>query len=75
MTYAKVEANSIRIVDIESMPDNTLILVVPCQDYSHRSMLPEVISYANITYVITGWNSDRCVAYYKPNGLFASVVK
>lgn len=45
--------------------------VIDCDAYL---ALPQVVSFQGQTYVKTGWNSDLGAAYYKPNGMFATVV-
>lgn len=50
-------------------------LEVPCADYDALVMLSTVLSYNGLLYGRTGWNSDRCVAYYQSGVTIAHVVK
>lgn len=37
---------------------------VDCADYEAEKALPSVIQYGGRTFGMTGWNSDKCLAYY-----------
>lgn len=69
--------DSIRVLSLSSLPDGTLCAEVPCADYSALKRLPhtiEVCAHQMRRRVIlsrTGWDSDRCVAFFKDNVLYA----
>ena len=41
------------------------VVTIRCADYAARSLLPAAISVEGQVLGITGWDSDRCVAFYK----------
>jgi hypothetical protein len=43
------------------------VITVNCRDYDHYSRLPECVSVEGELFGKTGWNSDKCNAYYKTN--------
>lgn len=40
------------------------VLEIPCHDYDEYRTQPTALYYDGRTFGRTGWNSDRCVAYY-----------
>ena len=42
-----------------------------CQDYDHFAQLPAGVMFEGREFGKAGWNSDRCVAYYRTDRKFA----
>ena len=71
MTTAKKLSDSIRVIEAYTLPDGVNFVSVPCADYAALKDLPDAISYECQLYGWTGWDSDRCVAFYKTDRAFA----
>lgn len=54
--------------------DDTFVLVGECADYDAFVALPRVLSYDDRLYGLTGWDSDKQEAYWKPSYLIATIV-
>lgn len=50
------------------------ILVAPCVDYQAWEALPRVLRFEGQTFGLTGWNSDREQAYWRPTKLAATSI-
>lgn len=60
----------------EKLPDGVTVLYVNCYEYSMYKTLPEVVeSEEGKTFGLTGWNSDRGVAYYRSDIRYLKEVK
>ena len=72
---------SIRVLSLLKLPDGVLCAEVPCADYSALQKLPHSLEVschwmrARVIVTRTGWDSDRCVAFYKDNVSHAFGVK
>ena len=42
-----------------------------CHDYDQFAQLPAGVMFEGRSFGKTGWNSDRCVAYYRTDRKFA----
>jgi hypothetical protein len=47
--------------------DSVLCLAVDCADFDAYKSLPAALSYNGIVCGLSGWNSDKCVAYFQSN--------
>ncbi len=65
---------SITVISAVTMEGN-LWIEVPCADYDVFSALPAAIEYCGKVCGKTGWNSDRCVAYFSSGRKVATAVK
>jgi hypothetical protein len=61
----------LQIVQYGRLPDGVHIVEVPCADHDAYLKLPKGLSFEDRTYGLSGWNSDRCVAYYRTDRLVA----
>ena len=43
------------------------VLETDCADYDAYTALPRVVERDGVLFGLTGWNSDRGMAYYKSN--------
>jgi len=72
---------SVPVSSLSKLPDGVLCAEVPCTDYSALQKLPHSLEVcchwmrARVIVTRTGWDSDRCVAYYKDNILHALSVR
>jgi hypothetical protein len=68
-----MEAKQTNLLKVESrcVLDGETIIELNCRDYDHLVTLPQVIECEGMLLTQTGWNSDRCRAYYKSGGLYA----
>lgn len=56
---------AIRVECFGTLPDGVRYLTTACADYDALRALPEVVNFCGNLYARTGWNSDRCIAYYR----------
>ena len=56
---------SVSVVYGETLPNGVKVLVVPCENFDNLKRLPSALDYDGLRYGRTGWNSDKCVAYYR----------
>jgi len=47
--------------------DGVLCLAVDCENFDAYKRLPAALSYNGIVCGLSGWNSDKCVAYFQSN--------
>lgn len=71
---AEIKTNYIPIQDYGTLPNGVHIIEIPCQDYETKKRLPRAIEYQGRLYGCSGWNSDRCVAYYRTDCDVAKVL-
>lgn len=55
----------------EILPDGVKVLITSCNDFNHYDNLPAIVAYDRYLYGKTGWNSDKCVAYYRDDAKIA----
>jgi hypothetical protein len=54
--------------------DDIIVLIGECADYDAFILLPRVLRWEGDLYAVTGWDSDKGEAYWKPSRLIAEVV-
>ena len=64
-------SNAIEVIHVETLPDGVTVVIVPCADRGVFAKLPKAIAYGGEAYGRSGWNSDRCCAYYRSDRGFA----
>ena len=62
---AHVVQNMVAVTSIETLPDGVAVATLPCAGYEDWKRLPSAISYGSFNFALSGWNSDRCIAYYR----------
>ena len=62
---------SIEIVNWQVLPDGDMLIEIARMDYDHLKTLPAGILHEDVEYGRTGWDSDRCRAFYKSSRKFA----
>ena len=65
MSHAQAIVGLIYILSTETLPDNVSVATVRCGNYNEFDKLPSAINYDSKSYALTGWNSDRNIAYYR----------
>ncbi len=68
---ARTLTDLVPLTSIEYLSNGVQVLLVPCPDHRAYQGLPKAMSYHGQSYGLTGWNSDRCVAYYRSDALMA----
>ena len=48
--------------------------IVSCDGYKAFKALPVAIDFHGVRYGLTGWNSDRFIAYYRTDALVGDLV-
>jgi hypothetical protein len=61
--------NVVQVVTHETLPDGVQVVTTQCDDFAHLRTLPPALSFRGAIYGRTGWNSDRCVAYYRTDAV------
>jgi len=56
---------AISVLAIETLPNNVRVLITSCADYEVLKTLPQVVSVGKEVFGRSGWNSDKCIAYYR----------
>lgn len=56
---------ALSVVAAETLPNGVKVAIIPCENYANLKSLPQAIDYDGLRYGRTGWNSDRCIAYYR----------
>ncbi len=68
-------ANAVRscfpVLSTETLPNGVDVLTIPCADSDVLATLPAAVEHAGTLYGRTGWNSDRCVAYFRSDASIA----
>ena len=62
---AIIKDNFITVQSVEYLPDGVTVAVVSCLDHSEFKVLPCAIEYNGNGFALSGWNSDRFIAYYR----------
>ena len=70
MFVAHAVPNAIQII-VDYPFEGEHWIEVTCQDYEAYTLLPHALEFQGRRYGRTGWNSDRCVAYYTTRRPFA----
>jgi hypothetical protein len=69
---AAILKNEIDILGIELLPNGVKVITVRCANYAELKKLPKAIMFRDEKYGRSGWNSDRCLAYYRTDKLTAT---
>ena len=67
--------NALSIRTAEWLPDGVGVVTIDCANYIGFIRTPHAIEYDGTVYGRSGWNSDRCCAYYRTDIKPAFVVK
>jgi len=70
---AKTIHDSIVIISSEKI-DGIVCLSTSCVDYENYRRLPKVVDFDGIICGLTGWNSDRQLAYYQSKTKIARAI-
>ena len=70
---ARIMSDYIKVISFERTGEESIV-TVSCPDYQAHGQLPDAVEFENRIHVMTGWNSDRGVAYYKSSGFWARKV-
>lgn len=62
------------IIDIHGILEGVVFAETSCEDYDHYRRLPQAVEFQGRVLGKSGWNSDRCVAYYRSDKAIARVV-
>jgi len=68
---AKSLQNAVTVRATETLPDGVKVVMLDVADYIDFIRKPHAIEYEGQIYGRTGWNSDKCVAYYRTDRLVA----
>ena len=68
---AKPINDALTVLELVTLPDGVTVATVPCQDYDAKRRLPKAIRLGSSVLGCSGWNSDRCVAYFRTDCLVA----
>jgi hypothetical protein len=62
---AKPVHNAVNVKSVENLPDGVKVVTLDCADWMDFIRTPNAINYDDQVYGCSGWNSDRCVVYYR----------
>ena len=62
---AKPLQNAVNVKSAETLPNGVKVVTLDCADWMDFIRTPKAINYDGEVYGCSGWNSDRCVAYYR----------
>jgi hypothetical protein len=68
---AKALYQSFTVRSAETLPDGVKVVMLDVADYIDFIRKPHAIEYEGQIYGRSGWNSDKCVAYYRTDRLVA----
>jgi hypothetical protein len=71
MIIHAIEVPRAIVIQIATWYKDEFILETTCRDYDHYVSLPNVVTCDGVECGKTGWNSDRCQAYYKSTAIVA----
>lgn len=71
---ATVVVSAITVNEVQTLPNGVQVCIVPCSGYDAFKALPAAIDFEDKRYGLTGWNSDRYVAYYRTDRAVAMAV-
>lgn len=64
--------NTIPVLELCTLPDGVKVATVACADYEAKASLPGAIRLGALELGCSGWDSDRCVAFYRSDRLVAT---
>ena len=62
---AKPLENALSVRSVETLPDGVKVVTLDCRDAASFSRTPSALEYDGEVFGRTGWNSDKCVVYYR----------
>lgn len=62
---AYTQRHSIEVLTEDKLETGNSCLTTSCTDYDDFKSLPRVVAYQGVHFALTGWNSDRNLAYYQ----------
>ena len=62
---AKPLENALSVKSVETLPDGVKVVTLDCRDWAGFGQSPSALEYDGEVFGRTGWNSDRCVVYYR----------
>jgi hypothetical protein len=68
---AKALYQSFTVRSTEALPDGVKVVKIDVADYIDFIRKPHAIEFNGEIYGRSGWNSDRCIAYYRTDKLVA----
>ncbi len=63
--------NAVAVITHSVLPSGVKVVVAPCDGYQGFDKLPKGITFNGVPYGLTGWNSDRNVAYFRTDKVVA----
>lgn len=63
--------NAIAVLELCTLPDGVKVATVACADYDAKCELPGAIRLRGHELGCSGWDSDRCVAFYRSDRVVA----
>tara|TARA_Y100000114_G_scaffold111054_1_gene104806 strand:- start:369 stop:590 length:222 start_codon:yes stop_codon:yes gene_type:complete len=68
---AQAIKNAINIIRVETLPNGVKVIITECVDHKDFKRLPKAVSLNGETFGLTGWNSDKFIAYFRSDKLVA----
>jgi len=68
---AKEVKGSISVIECGALPNGVHYLKVSCQNSDTYLNLPAALECNDVVYGRTGWDSDKCLAFYRTDAIFA----
>ena len=62
---AKPVQNALTIKHAETLPNGIKVIMLDCAGSLEYNNSPKALEYDGEIYGRTGWNSDRCISYYR----------
>ncbi len=62
---AKALENAISVRTAVTLPDGVKVVTIDVADYIDFIRTPHAVEYNGQVYGRSGWNSDKCIAYYR----------
>jgi len=57
--------DAVQIISNETLPCGVGVLTVPCDDYKTYKSLPKAVAFDGREYGLSGWDSDKCVGFFR----------
>ena len=64
-TIVRPMGDAVQIISNETLPCGVGVLTVPCDDYKTYKSLPKAVAFDEREYGLSGWDSDKCVGYFR----------
>jgi len=75
MTKKAKAIDAITILTAGTLPDGVKYLEAACADYDAYSALPQAVECDGRVYGKTGWDSDKCLAFYRTDARIAFAIR